>query len=34
MDINRLTQKSQDALHDAQTAALRLGLGAFLESLP
>ena len=25
MDMNRLTQKSQEALHDAQTAALRLG---------
>jgi ATP-dependent Clp protease ATP-binding subunit ClpB len=25
MDPNRLTQKSQEALHDAQTAALRLG---------
>ncbi|HVU72832.1 MAG TPA: ATP-dependent chaperone ClpB [Mycobacteriales bacterium] len=25
MDINRLTQKSQGALHDAQTKALRLG---------
>ena len=25
VDINRLTQKSQEALHDAQTAALRLG---------
>jgi ATP-dependent Clp protease ATP-binding subunit ClpB len=25
MDMNRLTQKSQEALHDAQTKALRLG---------
>ncbi len=25
MDLNRLTQKSQEALHDAQTAALRFG---------
>src|SRR5687768_1240115 len=25
MDMNRLTQKSQEALHDAQTIALRLG---------
>ena len=25
MDMNRLTQKSQDALHDAQTKALRYG---------
>ncbi|GAA2086804.1 ATP-dependent chaperone ClpB [Actinomadura alba] len=25
MDLNRLTQKSQEALHDAQTKALRLG---------
>jgi ATP-dependent Clp protease ATP-binding subunit ClpB len=25
MDINRLTQKSQEALHDAQTKALRFG---------
>jgi ATP-dependent Clp protease ATP-binding subunit ClpB len=25
MDMNRLTQKSQEALHDAQTRALRLG---------
>jgi ATP-dependent Clp protease ATP-binding subunit ClpB len=25
MDMNRLTQKSQEALHDAQTAALRMG---------
>jgi ATP-dependent Clp protease ATP-binding subunit ClpB len=25
MDMNRLTQKSQDAVHDAQTAALRHG---------
>ena len=25
MDLNRLTQKSQEALHDAQTRALRLG---------
>jgi ATP-dependent Clp protease ATP-binding subunit ClpB len=25
MDMNRLTQKSQDALHDAQTKALRFG---------
>ena len=25
MDMNRLTQKSQEALHDAQTAALRFG---------
>src|SRR3974390_721105 len=25
MDPNRLTQKSQEALHDAQTRALRLG---------
>jgi ATP-dependent Clp protease ATP-binding subunit ClpB len=25
VDMNRLTQKSQEALHDAQTAALRLG---------
>ncbi|WP_155368721.1 ATP-dependent chaperone ClpB [Catellatospora vulcania] len=25
MDMNKLTQKSQEALHDAQTAALRLG---------
>jgi ATP-dependent Clp protease ATP-binding subunit ClpB len=25
MDMNRLTQKSQEALHDAQTAAVRLG---------
>jgi ATP-dependent Clp protease ATP-binding subunit ClpB len=25
MDMNRLTQKSQEAVHDAQTAALRLG---------
>jgi hypothetical protein len=25
MDINRLTQKSQEALHDAQTKALRYG---------
>ena len=25
MDMNRLTQKSQEALHDAQTAGLRLG---------
>lgn len=25
MDAGKLTQKSQDALHDAQTAALRLG---------
>ena len=24
MDLNRLTQKSQEALHDAQTKALRL----------
>src|SRR4051794_17428726 len=25
MDLNRLTQKSQEALHDAQTKALRFG---------
>ena len=25
MDMNRLTQKSQEALHDAQTKALRFG---------
>ena len=25
MDVNRLTQKSQEALHDAQTAAIRFG---------
>ena len=25
MDLNRLTQKSQDALHDAQTKASRFG---------
>ena len=25
MDPNRLTQKSQEALHDAQTKALRFG---------
>ncbi|HYZ37579.1 MAG TPA: Clp protease N-terminal domain-containing protein, partial [Pseudonocardiaceae bacterium] len=25
MDVNRLTQKSQEALHDAQTKALRFG---------
>ena len=25
MDANRLTQKSQEALHDAQTKALRFG---------
>ncbi len=25
MDLNRLTQKSQEALHDAQTKALRYG---------
>ena len=25
MDPNRLTQKSQEALHDAQTRALRFG---------
>jgi ATP-dependent Clp protease ATP-binding subunit ClpB len=25
MDLNRLTQKSQEALHDAQTIALRYG---------
>jgi ATP-dependent Clp protease ATP-binding subunit ClpB len=25
VDVNRLTQKSQEALHDAQTKALRLG---------
>ena len=25
MDLNRLTQKSQEALHDAQTTALRCG---------
>ncbi|MDX6331739.1 MAG: ATP-dependent Clp protease ATP-binding subunit ClpB, partial [Streptomycetaceae bacterium] len=25
MDLNRLTQKSQEAMHDAQTKALRFG---------
>ena len=25
VDLNRLTQKSQEALHDAQTKALRFG---------
>ena len=25
MDLNRLTQKSQESLHDAQTKALRFG---------
>ncbi|MGH9890478.1 MAG: Clp protease N-terminal domain-containing protein, partial [bacterium] len=25
MDLNRLTHKSQEALHDAQTKALRAG---------
>ena len=25
MDLNRLTEKSQEALHDAQTLALRHG---------
>ena len=25
MDLNRLTQKSQEALHDAQTKTLRFG---------
>ena len=25
MDINRLTQKSQEAVHDAQTKAMRFG---------
>jgi ATP-dependent Clp protease ATP-binding subunit ClpB len=25
MDMNRLTQKSQEAMHDAQTKALRFG---------
>jgi hypothetical protein len=25
MDMNKLTQKSQEALHDAQTKALRFG---------